>query len=1394
MIFALMVCWICAIGQSAVGGLVRGEQPAADQYHINIEHWAVADGLPHPTVYSIYQTADGFLWLGTGGGLSRFDGQHFRHYSAPAYNFSSNEITIVKEDQNGLLWLFSALRVQQYDQVKSIDIFDPRTEEVVPFAEYFGDGTPFQLKDIRSLTSLSDRSLVFFTHEGRYIRYTKEVGFESFPFELGDAYRTFDDARFLDTSWGLILRDSINEYFTASLVELDADGQVLREYPTQDTFNHVQWGGTNSKGDVFYADFNHEERWFDDIYYVTDEARSSRMNWLQNIVSPAYLEQSSTLWIDFKLHPQEEVLFCILDEKMYAYHYGEEWVYDLTSEFPDLYKAYYFFYDAEGRLWLGSDHGIYCVKIQKLFYKSFFSDASKDLLGFDIKRVLRKDQTTYAAGYYAGLLIAEDGVETSLSVDEIKRNVVETIAGENGEDPQEMVYEVIADQGGKLWLGMDRVLEQQPNGGWIRHGYDAESGGGCDHINLLFEDKQAQIWYSCDQALGYIGTDGFMHDIAISEQYSALRGASIRQWYLDDDQQLWLVSNAGLFVLDVDEHKIIGHYGTGADDLPVRTLNGICKAANDGFWLTTEGNGLLRWKPGYGLLEEVTQLQGLSTLSLYGIYSDANGALWLSSAVGLIRYDPTARRSYVYRKMDGLSLEEFNPLAHTGTANGGLLFGNRAGVLEVNPASLEVADTTLEARVMLEKLEILHEDASQMLDHTREVLKTGQLDLRPADRLFRLSFVMPTLEAAELCSYAWIIDGLVADWTFQEEAFIQLGNLPYGTYNLRVRGLDAHGRRTTESLELQVISHKPFYLQSWFLILAAIALVLAILGYSWLRTRQLRLRQQELEEQVTERTEQIRKDKELIEAQAEELRSLEQLKLRFFANVSHELRTPLSLLLGPTKRLLSRAYWKQEDRQLLGLVHRNGQQLLRLVNEILDLSKLESGRLDVQPEPTALKAFVNPMLTQFSAYGAEYGQEVILSFLPRTDLQVLLDQGKVEKIITNFLSNASKFTPPGGTIELRVIDLTDRLRFEVHDSGAGIHPDDLPNVFDRFYQSKKTDMPVQGGTGIGLSLCAELAELLNGRVWAESELGVGSIFYFECPKVEVSEPLEVRSLPEVQAPVLNPRIVAEDTTNSAPNQLDKPKVLLVEDNVDLREYLKVLLQAHYQVVTAINGKVAIDYLRTESLPALIITDLMMPIIDGFQLLEWVKSQDSLRHLPFIILTARQDLGVKLRALRVGVDDYLTKPFEEEELLARSKNLLENLEQRLLLAQPNDPEKENGVTEDTPVLSKSDADWLVTVEQVMDSQLADSSLKLDHVAQQLHLSVRQLRRRLKRCTGLSPQKYLREMRLQRARQFLGEGRYSTVKEAAYAVGFLDATYFSNVFEQRFKVKPSAYANG
>lgn len=536
-----------------------------------------------------------------------------------------------------------------------------------------------------------------------------------------------------------------------------------------------------------------------------------------------------------------------------------------------------------------------------------------------------------------------------------------------------------------------------------------------------------------------------------------------------------------------------------------------------------------------------------------------------------------------------------------------------------------------------------------------------------------------------------------------------------------------------------------------------------------------------------------------IARQKAELEALDESKSRFFANISHELRTPLTLISSPLRGLLNKKDdLPVETQRTLQLMERNTGKLKELVNDILDLSKLESNEIKLNEQEVNIHAAINRIFSSFESLAShlEIGYKVDLQLLP--DEILLLDLDKLEKILNNLLSNALKHTASGGCVMLRARQKGQELVIEVEDKGTGISAKDLPYIFDRFYQSGNPDTPLQGGTGIGLALAKELTQSIGGTIAVESEAGQGSVFTLHLPYQSVDDTLvnDRQFYQEMSA------IPKHLTFIPIKNSEKAATVLVVEDHPDMQEFVNSLIAPYHKTLLANNGKVALDILAKEPVD-LIVSDVMMPEMDGYALLNTLKDSDDYRSIPVIMLTALGDEKHKMQALTTGVDDYLTKPFSPDELLVRLQNLLERnvsrkqwleAEENLKVVKELDSASSQNEVDDIDCLVKgTDIAWLKQVEKAIAAELQNEGFKLSELAGQFFLSERQFQRKIKKLTGLTPNKYKQEVAMQSARLLLEQRKCNSVKEVAFSVGIYQTYRFTKCYQERFGKDPQEYFN-
>ena len=513
---------------------------------------------------------------------------------------------------------------------------------------------------------------------------------------------------------------------------------------------------------------------------------------------------------------------------------------------------------------------------------------------------------------------------------------------------------------------------------------------------------------------------------------------------------------------------------------------------------------------------------------------------------------------------------------------------------------------------------------------------------------------------------------------------------------------------------------------------------------------------------------------ELERKRIEALRESEQLKTKFFSNITHEFRTPLTLIQGPAQELLEKAT-DTESRQLIGLIKTNSDRLLKLINQLLDLARLDAHEMKLSPQDINLASFFTTIISQFTSLADSRSIHFTWHFSESLPT-VYTDDEKLETIVTNLISNSLKFTPAGGNVQVNIALVDNVLQLEVIDNGRGIPQKKLEHIFDRFYQVEPTDSSHAEGTGIGLALVKEYVEVMKGIINVESEKGKGTRF-------KISIPIAVS---QVQTHVTEPLPASLTDTSAHDNgqlqDAELPLILLTEDNEDIRSFIKICLGKTFRYSEARHGREGLEKALSE-IPDLIISDLMMPEMDGLEFCARIKKDKRTDHIPFIMLTAKAAEENKLEGLHTGADDYLTKPFNKAELLAKVQNLIalrNNLQAHL---------KNSLLSQATPIQATSAGEhFIVKAKTYVEAHLADEKLSVETLAHEMNLSREQCYRKLMALTSLSPSAFIRKLRLQKAAQLVA-ANWGPVSQIAYEVGFENLSYFSKAYKEEFGKLPS-----
>ena len=837
---------------------------------------------------------------------------------------------------------------------------------------------------------------------------------------------------------------------------------------------------------------------------------------------------------------------------------------------------------------------------------------------------------------------------------------------------------------------------------------------------------------------------------------------------------------------------------SGVKGFPRGALRAVLADDDGTIWLGTYGSGLVRFRN--GRFDTVTQSDGLAENVVTSLLDDDAGNLWMGGNLSVHR---VARRDIedflsgftrrvggvAYGEADGLLTPETSGFSGVRDDAGRLWFPTLAGAAVVNPAEAVSLDRTPP------RVHVLG------LRTDRDTLEASDsvVQLARGSRRLDIAYTAIAFRNSAAVRYQYRIDGVDADWIDAGTARVATyNNVGPGRHTFRVRAVNAGGISSVNDLTLQFIV-PPFFHETP--IFSALLLVATgALAWFALRFREARARRREflLTEAVGERTAKLTLALDTVARQADQLRTLDEAKSRFFANVSHEFRTPLSLIIGPVDDLREGRAGELAPvvRRRLDGVQQHARRLLQLVEQLLDVARLESGTMRLTADVRDLVPLIRRMAESFASLAERRGIDFRLS-CPVGGIRVRYDLDQMEKVVSNLVGNALKFTPSGGRVELRMKaesagDAGGTAVIEIEDTGPGIAPEHQAKVFERFYQVDDSSRRAHEGTGIGLALVRELVELHDGIIELHSVVGAGSTFTVRLPlaagggrgsgeHVATAVPTAPASTPAIDRPPEGRRIVTSD---------DVITVLLVEDNADLLEFLREHLAGRFRVLAAANGSRGLEMAR-EHVPDLIISDVMMPEMDGQSLCEAVKGDAEIDFVPVILLTAKASRESRLAGLIGGADDYLTKPVDLAELLIRADNLIASrrrVRERLLADDRRLP------SISVPVKgAPRDASGRATLErlsEVLSTHLADDDFGAEDLAAAMGMSRSTLYRRLEPLLGLSPMDALWEYRLQQAAQWLGETSI-TVSEVAYGVGFKSVPHFCGKFRERFGATPSGY---
>jgi signal transduction histidine kinase/CheY-like chemotaxis protein/AraC-like DNA-binding protein len=795
----------------------------------------------------------------------------------------------------------------------------------------------------------------------------------------------------------------------------------------------------------------------------------------------------------------------------------------------------------------------------------------------------------------------------------------------------------------------------------------------------------------------------------------------------------------------------------------------------------------------------VLKKHGLSDDNIAGILEGENGKLWLSTkGGGLVAFDkenwlisgkPINECMDIYDASDGLQGNEFAYNAAVKGNKGFLYFAGINGLSYFHPDSIienEKPPNVIISQLKLFNKEVIPGDESGILD--RHISVSRHLELKPNQDVLTFVFTAFNYEQPEKNTYAYKLEGFDKDWyeigTKREATYT---NLPPGEYILHVKAANNDGYWNHEGQQLKITILPPWWKTLWFRISLVSLIVVLTYLIAFLRTRSIKQQKKLLEELVHEKTLELEKQNIEVQEMAEKVHAADQSKIRFFMNISHEFRTPLSLILGPVNQLVNTGGMQQDVHEKHLFIQRNAHRLLRLINQLLDLRKIEVKEIQISVSHENLKGFVTSIGESFvymaESKGIRYSIEVDDHF---DNDKAYFDRDIIEKSIYNLLSNAFKNVSSGDEVRLQLSSVNENKEalIKVVDTGVGISPDKIDKIFDRFY-SYSSNGRHKESTGIGLTLIKELIQMHKGSIEVESEPGNGATFSIKVPVTR--EAYKEEELVQNQSVIKKSEwsiLHIEGKSHQLLKDEDLHNILLIEDNKDLTEYIKMELSPYYNIDVAKNGKSGIDKLNKKSYQ-LVISDVMMPVMDGIEFTKHIRSDENWSHLPIILLTAKQGEDIRIESYEIGADAYISKPFDMQVLKARIDNLIHSRSQ--LIEQ---------FTRDTHLLPEispnvnGDEAFLNKIIHIIEDHISDPQLGYKVFIEEMGMSKTKLYSKLGKLTGQSINIFIRTTRLKVAARLLKQTDLS-VSEVSYKVGFTDPNYFSKCFKTQFSMAPSEF---
>jgi signal transduction histidine kinase/ligand-binding sensor domain-containing protein/DNA-binding response OmpR family regulator len=1372
---------------------------------IRFELLSKEKGLEDGTIFCITQDSKGFLWVGGGeSGLYRYDGYNFKlfhHNPDDPNSLNCNIIYAICEDSSGIIWIGT--------YGGGLNKFNMKTETFTHYLHQPDDTT--SLSDNKVVKIIKDRhgNIWIGTYGGglnkieqynksdsspKFIRYKHGNDFSSISGdEIYSLYEDKSGTIWIGTNNGLSRYEKEDDSFVNYVNDPSDPGSLSGSevYAVLEDDENNLWVGTKGGGLNRVVRSNNDKATLTFMHYKFNPDDPSSIS--DNSITSIYEDSKGIFWVG-----------TIRGVNIFNRKKGQFNVYKSDQNYPKALSSdiiYSIFEDNSGLVWIGTYTGIGIHKFNRLKeqfnpYRYYLQRPEE----FDIKIILPiyEDRNGIIwIGTYGGLY----------KFDREKNFCIRYSHDPN--DPTSLtdnkVNSISEDRLGNIWIGtvaggLNKFDKKKEEFIYYRHNPNNPNSISSDIILSTYVDGRNTLWIGTyDGGLNKfdIESNEFIHYKNNPDNITSISNNRISSILEDRAGNLWLGTRGGglnKFDREKEQFTSFKHDSNDSTSISNDYVLSMYEDSVGTLWMGTMGGGLNRFDTENEIFNSYSTSEGLPSETVYGLLEDDRGNFWISTKNGLCKFSPASGVIRNYDASDGLSDDEFNHKAWCKTRSGELIFGGHNGINIFHPDSLKENShippiVITDFHLFNEPVPVGFYEKSERIVLFHSITETSKLELTYEERIFSIEFAALDFHAPEKNKYAYIMEGFEENWNYTDASrrLVTYTNLDPGEYTFRVKASNNHGYWNEEGALLKIIILPPWWATTWAYIIYAL-LIIGTIYFVW-RMQLRRIK--------------IKHDYEMSKFEAEKMHEVDELKSRFFANISHEFRTPLTLIFGPARDIIEECD-DNKAQQKAGIIKRNAGRLYSLVNQLLDISKLEAGKMKLEATEQNIIQLLKGYVLSFSSLAER--KKIKLNFKTvEENLNVFVDKDKLEKIISNLLSNAFKFTPEGGEIMVSVESSSfpplvkgelkgGFVEISVSDNGIGIAKERLDKIFDRFYQVDGSHTRESEGTGIGLALTKELVELHRGKIVVESEYGKGTTFKILLPldkdHLKPEEIVEKEATEETKVTLEEIESIAEVEKKKIKSDVDllidteKPLLLIVEDNKDVREYIISHLEEEYRLLEAANGEEGLQE-ALKHIPDLIISDVMMPKMDGFELCEKLKTDERTSHIPIILLTAKATDKDKIFGYETGADDYIMKPFDSDVLKVRVKNLIE---QRRKL---HEHFKREGLIElEDKEITSIDKKFLQSVFQSVNAHLSDTSYNIELLTEEISMNRRNLERKLNALTGETPGDLIRRMRLTHASKLLMQN-FGNISEVALEVGFSNPAYFSKCFRDQFGLTPSEY---